>query len=776
MHNLKSPIHAASDIIAFLYPFVKPIFQFFCLFLPSGTAFFLDRFILRLLYCIEINYTRFSVKKRLLSFLLFLCILLPFAQLIASAYNHSETTPLPDGLYKKWKQTDSRWSDIVIGVDPWADSSGVKHKYETVGHAGCLITSMAILAKGYGLLLKDGTSINPGTLSAMLYDDGSLTYLKSGGACLYKTAFDETIPGIHYVDTVYPNGQADTVTKYLSDTEHEYIMIACVKSGGHYVAIDYVDGKKVYICDPGYEDRDLLSVYTVSLFLLYEVDPEYINIQNTIESAPMWKVTEKDGLRIRSKPSLSSTKTGLYQKDTVLEVSETVEADGYLWGKTIDGWCALRSLNMKDIFCEAISVTQYPVSYHANGGTDAPETQYKAEGSALTLTDRIPKFEGNLFLGWSSDPSAVSAEYAPGGSYETDEPLVLYAVWMSNESIFGFGIDASSYQKTVDWNEVAKHNISFVILRAGTTKGKDDYFESNYENATKAGLHVGCYFYSYALTEKALKTDIDHYLSYIKGKKFDMPVYLDIESTDQSKLSPTVLNGFVQTYMQIMEEHNYFPGVYSSESWFIKRLDPILCGGKEHLWVAKWMASKTLTQNMSESFGMYQYSDYGYIDGIPGRVDLDVCYLDYPSIIRDTEQNGYQSISLREDAVIKSDGKVFYGGAPGMTAADWKSQFDSDVTILSPSGNVMNPEDIVYTGCQITVGKLDGYIAVRGDINGDGQVNSKDYMMLKRMVLGTFTTSATSYYAGCIDGGTSINTKCYTMLKRHVLGTYNIYA
>ncbi len=64
---------------------------------------------------------------------------------------------------------------------------------------------------------------------------------------------------------------------------------------------------------------------------------------------------------------------------------------------------------------------------------------------------------------------------------------------------------------------------------------------------------------------------------------------------------------------------------------------------------------------------------------------------------------------------------------------------------------------------------LDYYIV--GDVDGDEEVNAKDYMMLKRAVLGTYTLNKSA--AADIDGDGNVNAKDYMMLKRKVLGTFD---
>lgn len=74
----------------------------------------------------------------------------------------------------------------------------------------------------------------------------------------------------------------------------------------------------------------------------------------------------------------------------------------------------------------------YTVRYDANGGSGAPSAQTKVEDQALTLSSTTPTRTGYTFLGWSSDASAASSTYAPGGTYTANADVTLYAVWQAN--------------------------------------------------------------------------------------------------------------------------------------------------------------------------------------------------------------------------------------------------------------------------------------------------------------------------------------------------------
>ncbi len=57
-----------------------------------------------------------------------------------------------------------------------------------------------------------------------------------------------------------------------------------------------------------------------------------------------------------------------------------------------------------------------------------------------------------------------------------------------------------------------------------------------------------------------------------------------------------------------------------------------------------------------------------------------------------------------------------------------------------------------------------------GDLNGDSMVNSTDYAILKRYILGTIDESGISKEAGDVDGSGSITSTDYALIKRYLLG------
>ena len=201
-------------------------------------------------------------------------------------------------------------------------------------------------------------------------------------------------------------------------------------------------------------------------------------------------------------------------------------------------------------------------------------------------------------------------------------------------------IDVSKHNGTIDWKKVRASDVDGVIIRAGfgrLASQKDIMFETNYKGAAEAGLHIGAYWYSYAVTAAEAEQEARTFLECIRGKKFDLPVYFDIEEEKQVKLGKKLCTDIVSAFCKTVESAGYFCGVYSFDSFFGTNLNADI-PKKYSCWVAR--VDGKPPQSCGD-YGMWQYSWKAGISGISGNVDISDCYKDFPSIIKNAGLNGY---------------------------------------------------------------------------------------------------------------------------------------
>lgn len=201
------------------------------------------------------------------------------------------------------------------------------------------------------------------------------------------------------------------------------------------------------------------------------------------------------------------------------------------------------------------------------------------------------------------------------------------------------GIDVSAHNGIIDWQKVRADGISFAILRAGfgkLAKQKDERFEDNYAGAKAASIPVGAYWYSYAMTPEEAELEADVFLSVIKGKQFEFPVYFDLEEKKQFDLGKEKVSAIMRAFLERVEAAGYFVGLYGSASSLVTHIaDDIK--SRYTIWLAHWVDQT----NYGGAFGIWQHSEKGKVAGINGNVNLDIGYKDFPTIIRAKGLNGY---------------------------------------------------------------------------------------------------------------------------------------
>ena len=224
------------------------------------------------------------------------------------------------------------------------------------------------------------------------------------------------------------------------------------------------------------------------------------------------------------------------------------------------------------------------------------------------------------------------------------------------------GIDISQWQGNVDFDAVKRAGYEFVMIRAGYGRylsQKDPDFEQNYAKAKAAGLGVGAYWYSYAMTPDYARQEADICMQALEGKQFDYPIAFDIEESKQAQLPNIMVGDIVKAFCERMENRNYYVSLYSYASFLSEKV-PAEYRKKYDVWVAAFDVSQP---SYSGAYGMWQYTARGKVSGVNGDCDCDYAYKDYPSIIKSAGLNGYNktkddSPKANVKGDLNGDGKV----------------------------------------------------------------------------------------------------------------------
>ncbi len=193
------------------------------------------------------------------------------------------------------------------------------------------------------------------------------------------------------------------------------------------------------------------------------------------------------------------------------------------------------------------------------------------------------------------------------------------------------GIDVSYYQKEIDWEAVAADGIEFAMIRLGFrgyTEGgihPDKCFEANYAGARAAGLEVGVYFFSQAVTPEEAEAEAQFVLDTLAGRPLDYPVAFDWETIAPGKGARTDgMDGAVLTQCALAFGEKIRAAGYQPAVYFYQDLGYMTYDLAQMQELVLWLAEDGSAPDFYYHFDWWQYTSSGQVAGIDAAVDLDL--------------------------------------------------------------------------------------------------------------------------------------------------------
>lgn len=221
------------------------------------------------------------------------------------------------------------------------------------------------------------------------------------------------------------------------------------------------------------------------------------------------------------------------------------------------------------------------------------------------------------------------------------------------------GVDVSHYQGTIDWQAVkAAGAVKFAILKIGYgwyANQIDPKFAQNYKGVKAAGIPIGGYWYSHAVTAEQGKKEAATCLKAIEGLQFEWPIYYDYEANkDTNGGTKAGRTAACVAFCEAMEKAGYYTGVYSFTNFFRSNLDWQSLSKRFSIWLADYRANydKEIPRDI------HQYKSTGLEVGIPARVDCNTAYKDMAVIIKAAGLNGWGKASLQTFTAQASAGDI----------------------------------------------------------------------------------------------------------------------
>ncbi len=338
------------------------------------------------------------------------------------------------------------------------------------------------------------------------------------------------------------------------------------------------------------------------------------------------------------------------------------------------------------------AAVRFPIITDDDGNVSIGQAQTDTDTDTNTNTDTKSADNENteniadyVFPGDTLPCSQNDPQYSKAVGARAYTPMTT-ALWGSKNIIHQkrfddcekiYGIDVSKYQYNIDWNKVKNAGVEYAIIRVGFRgygNGQivlDDTFAKNIKGAKAAGIDVGVYFFTQAISTAEAKQEANFVLKQLKGYSLEMPVYFDIENSgdpngrlDAAKLSKSYKTSICSAFCDTIIDAGYDAGIYANKYWLAYEID----GSKLEKKYPVWLANYTDYTDYEGKFVMWQYTGSGSVNGIETYVDMDVFYQEdlTPAKVGGFKYiNNGETLTLSWDKSDDCDGYAIFRKTPG---------------------------------------------------------------------------------------------------------------
>lgn len=409
--------------------------------------------------------------------------------------------------------------------------------------------------------------------------------------------------------------------------------------------------------DEPVKDRDLYHDFTGEVFAKpqeapaaepeqpSEPEPEPETVQETPEPAEVPSVEDSD----HEEPEPPHLKVNrIYFVNTVISMITLCLTAAAVF----TGYAYLRNLEQQ-LWLDRRRITDLEDQREETGEAEATTEEFvdaislideeERNEPAVPLSDTVEIDKGKIltydsYVGYSWFPvlaGVTTNQYNNENFRKNIEGRMEY--YSDGELSSYFGIDVSSHQGDINWDAVRSDGVEFAILRVGfrgyAAEGNikaDEKFIQNYEGAHNAGIDVGVYFYSQAVSVEEALEEADFVLEQLGGRTLEYPIVFDWEPVDTydpdvtprtEDVMPGTLTLCASAFCERVKDAGYEGMVYTNKKMAYIKYDLRLLES-----YPKWLALYTDEMTYYYDFDMWQYG-FGNVDGVEGDVDLDIAII-----------------------------------------------------------------------------------------------------------------------------------------------------
>jgi len=303
---------------------------------------------------------------------------------------------------------------------------------------------------------------------------------------------------------------------------------------------------------------------------------------------------------------------------------------------------------------------------------NGPENGEEAE-AAQGEPESLPEPEGEAGVQTEVTVGALDDVQDPQGSgvagnEGSGAQVTVSALGKDETADVTVGIDVSKYQGTIDWARVKESGVEFAMIRVGyRAKSTGEIFEDptaryNMQEAQAAGIKLGAYFFSSALTLEEARAEAAFTREIIARYKITYPVAYNCEDflspdSRQYGLDKETRTSLACAFLDEIAAAGYTPMFYAargelegSAQWDTRTLD-----GKYKIWVAQYPEQaypQTARSDYTGTHAMWQYTSQGTVAGIPGKTDVNVAYFGYAQEAEAKDETPAETVTANPEVGI----------------------------------------------------------------------------------------------------------------------------
>ena len=267
----------------------------------------------------------------------------------------------------------------------------------------------------------------------------------------------------------------------------------------------------------------------------------------------------------------------------------------------------------------------------------------KEESEQKEVVQEDPSTDGKHTLIKKSDGTeewVLISPYLTKNTYDftnMSETANLRKYTDNGKKISYVGADISKHNGTVNFRSMKAAGIDYVMIRLGArgySTGQlslDDNFVENIEDAIDAGLDIGVYFYSQAVTLEEATQEANFVVQNLTPYKehINYPVAFDMESVPNDKaridgLSREDKTAISAAFLSGIQAAGYVPMLYGNKEWLIKNIDLAQLQNYD-----VWLSEDEDIPDYPYQYTMWQYTTTGVLNGITGDANLNICFVSY---------------------------------------------------------------------------------------------------------------------------------------------------